>query len=273
MPAPDAEGGAPAGALAGRRVVVVGASAGIGRATAREAVRAGARVVMVARRADALAAAVDEAGGGTPVVGDVCGEGGPARLVADAVAELGQIDLLLYTVGFASLRRLVDTDPATWHATLDANVVGFNQVARAALAHMAPGGIVAVLSSETAGAPRMGLVPYAASKAALEASLRGWRAEQHATRFTCVIVGATQPSDFGNAFEMPELERSIESWVRHGLLQEQFMHTDDVARVLVGTLATLMVVPGVGLEQVVLRSPSPVAGPTWTAGEASRSGA
>ena len=51
------------------------------------------------------------------------------------------------------------------------------------------------------------------------------------------------------------------------------MHTDDVAQVLVGTLATLLAVPGVGLEEVVLRSPSPVAGPTWTAGEASRSSA
>ncbi len=263
----------PAGALAGRRVLVVGASAGIGRASAVEAVRAGARVVVAARREDALAGTIEEAGGGTPVVADVCHDDGPARLVAEAVSELGEIDLLLYTVGFASLRRLVDTDPATWHATLDANVVGFNQVARAALDHMAPGGIVAVLSSETAGAPRMGLVPYAASKAALEASLRGWRAEQHATRFTCVIVGATQPSDFGNAFEMPELERSIASWVRNGLLQEEFMHTDDVAQVLVGTLATLLAVPGVGLEEVVLRSPSPVAGPTWTAGETARSGA
>lgn len=260
------------GTLAGARVLVVGASAGIGRAASIAAVRAGARVVMTARRADALAALVDEAGDGSAVAGDVCAAGGPAAIVADAVAELGQIDLVLYTVGFADLRRLVDTPPETWHKTLDANVVGFNELARAVLPHMAPGGIVAVLSSETAGAPRLGLVPYAASKAALEASLRGWRAEQHAVRFTCVIVGATQPSEFGAAFEMPELERAIASWVQNGLMQEAFMHTDDVARVLVGTLGTLLAAPGVGLEELVLRSPSPVAGPTWTNEGASRAG-
>ncbi|HKY68908.1 MAG TPA: SDR family oxidoreductase, partial [Acidimicrobiales bacterium] len=214
---------------------------------------------------DALSAAVAEAGGGTAVVGDVCAPDGPATLVADAVHHLGGIDVLLYTVGLASLRRLADTDPATWHATLDANVVGCNQVIRAALGHLAPDALVAVLSSETSGSPRLGLVPYAASKAALEASLRGWRAEHPTARFTCVVVGATQPSEFGAAFTMPELGDALESWVRHGLLQEKFMHTDDVARVLVATLGTLLAAPGVGLEEMVLRSPSPIAGPSWTA--------
>jgi NAD(P)-dependent dehydrogenase (short-subunit alcohol dehydrogenase family) len=249
--------------LAGKRVVVVGASAGIGRSMAVAAVRGGAQVVMSARRADALAEAVAEAGGGTAVAADVCAAEGPDQLVAGAVAELGEIDLLVYTVGFADLRRLVDTDAATWHRTLDANVVGFNQLVRAALPHLADDAVVAVLSSETSGAPRLGLVPYAASKAALEASLRGWRAEQSGTRFTCVIVGATQPSDFGTAFEAEELERAFESWMRHGLLQERFMHTDDLATVLVDTLATTLAIPGVGIEEMVLRSPSPVAGPVW----------
>ena len=51
------------------------------------------------------------------------------------------------------------------------------------------------------------------------------------------------------------------------------MHTDDVAQVLVGTLATLLAVPGVGLEESSCARRRPVAGPTWTAGEASRSSA
>lgn len=250
--------------LAGKRVLVVGASAGIGRATAVAAVRAGAKVVLSARRAEALADAIAEAGGGVAVAADVCASDGTERLMAAAVAELGEIDLLMYTVGFAKLRRLVDTDAATWHATLDANVVGLNLLVRAALPHMAEGAVVGVLSSETSGAPRLGLVPYAASKAALEASLAGWRSEQSRTRFTCVIVGATQPSEFGTTFEADELNRAIESWVRHGLLQDQFMHTDDVAAVLVDSMATALAFPGVGVEQMVLRSPSPVAGLAWT---------
>jgi NAD(P)-dependent dehydrogenase (short-subunit alcohol dehydrogenase family) len=273
------------GGLAGKRVLVVGASAGIGRATAIEAVRSGAAVVLAARRSEQLDTAVAEAGGGTALVGDVCAEGGAARLVDAAVAALkgassdrnaggtdasdgggaeGVIDVVLYCVGLATLRRLDGTDAATWHATLDANVVGANQVIRAVVPHLAPDGVVAVLSSETTHTPRLGLVPYAASKAALETSLRGWRAEHPTTRFTCVVVGATQPSEFGASFTMPELGEALDSWMRHGLMQERFMHTDDVARVLVGALGTLLTVPGVAIEDLVLRSPSPVAGAGWT---------
>ncbi|HEX6420613.1 MAG TPA: SDR family oxidoreductase [Acidimicrobiales bacterium] len=257
-------------ALAGRRALVVGASAGIGRATAIAAVRAGAGVVLSARREATLARVVAEAGGGHAVPGDVCRPGGPAEIVAGAVAELGELDLLVYTVGFASLRPLASTDAATWHATLEANVVGLNLLVQAALPHMAAGGVVAVLSSETSSAPRHGLVPYAASKAALEASLRGWRVEHPGTRFTCVVVGATQPSEFGDGFEAAELDRAFQSWIRHGMLQEEFMHTDDVAAVLVDTMATALAFPQVCVEDIVLRSPSPVAGAVWTPGAATQ---
>ena len=252
------------GALAGRRVLVVGASAGIGRATAVAAVRAGADVVLAARRGEQLDAAVAEAGGGTAVVGDVCAPGGATQLVDAAVTELTGLDVVVYRVGLATLRRLADTDAATWHATLDANVVGANQVIRAVVPHLAPGGVVAVLSSETTHTPRLGLVPYAASKAALETSLRGWRTEHPTTRFTCVVVGATQPSEFGVGFTMPVLGEALDSWMRHGLMQQDFMHTDDVARVLVGTVSTLLAAPGVAMEEVVLRAPSPVAGAGWS---------
>lgn len=251
------------GALVGRRVLVVGASSGIGRATSLAAVRAGARVVLSARRGEALAGAVAEAGGGVAVAGDVCEPGGPDRIVGGAAAELGEIDLLVYTVGYASLRSLADTDAATWHDTLGANVVGLNMLLRAALPHMAEGGVVAVLSSETSGTPRHGLGPYAASKAALETSLRGWRLEHPAIRVMCVIVGATQPSGFGDGFETDELNRALESWVRHGVMQEEIMHSDDVAAVLVDTLATALTFPRVGIEEVILRSPSPIAGAAW----------
>ena len=49
--------------LAGKRILVVGASSGIGRALAHASVAAGAQVALCARRADRLQAAIDEAGG------------------------------------------------------------------------------------------------------------------------------------------------------------------------------------------------------------------
>ena len=52
----------------------------------------------------------------------------------------------------------------------------------------------------------------------------------------------------------------LDQWVTYGLLQEEFMDTDAVAAVLLETLAVLLAHPGVAMEDVVLRSPSPVVG-------------
>jgi len=247
--------------LDGRRVVVVGASAGIGRAVAVRAVRAGARTVLAARRKAALEEAVAEAGGGTAVAVDVVDPEGVERLAREARAALGgPVDLVVHTVGYAAMRFLADCDGDTWRSMLDVNVVGLNQTLRAIVPAMAPGGIVAALSSETAAAPRTGLVAYAASKAAVEASLKGWRVEHPEVRFCCAVVGATQPTEFGAGFDAEVLGPALDSWARHGLLQEEFMQTGDVADVLLDVLGTALAHPGVGVETLVLRSPSPVIG-------------
>ena len=153
--------------LLGQRVVVIGASSGIGRAFAVRAIRAGARVVLAARRADRLEEVTREAVGGHAVVGDVSDPDDCERMVADAAAVLGQFDLLLYCVGVAPLQRFAATSAADWRAVFDANVIGAHQVLRAALPHMPPGAIAACVSSETVGQPRTALGAYNASKAAL----------------------------------------------------------------------------------------------------------
>jgi len=246
--------------LAGRRVLVVGASAGVGRAFAELAVRQGAQVVVSARRADRLAEVVAEAGGGTAVAGDVSVDDDCRRIVETAVAELGSIDLLFHAVGLAPLRPLIETDGDAWRHLLATNVVGLQQVLAAAVPDMPEGAIAAVLSSETVGRPRPSLGAYGASKAALSESLRAWRLEHPEVRFSCVALGATQPTEFGDSFEMDRIVPVLDVWARHGLMQRDFMETTDVAALLAGVLATALQFPGVGIEDLVLRSPSPVAG-------------
>lgn len=248
--------------MKGRRVMVVGGSAGIGRAFAVGAVRAGADVVLCARRQTVLAETVADAGGGTAVAADLCDPAGRRRMVDEAVDQLGEIDLLVSTVGGARLRSLVDADAEEWRATTEVNVLALNQLLRLVVPHMAGGGVVAALSSESAAMPWAGLVPYAAAKAALEASLRGWRIERPEVRFCCVVVGATQPTGFGTDFEPDQLGPAFESWIRNGRLQEEFMSTDDVASVLRSTLESALDHPTVGVDQLVLRSPSPAGSPT-----------
>jgi len=248
-----------AASLAERKVLVVGASAGIGRSIAMRAISDGADVLVAARRADRLDQLVAEAGGGTSLVVDVS-RGDQAARMTDAVSALGGLDLVVYSVGSAPLRLIANTVPEDWDAVMRTNVVGFNEVVRAVLPHLSPTSVVAALSSEIVDHPRAALAAYAASKAALEVSIRAWRTEHPGRRFCCIRVGATVPTEFGDAFDGDVLRQVLDRWVMQGLVQEEFMDTDDVAAVLVDTLAVLLAHPGVAIEDLVLRSPSPVVG-------------
>ncbi len=253
------------GELRDKRVLVVGASAGIGRAFAEHAAASGAELVVAARRGDRLAEIVGEMGRGAAVVADVSVEDDCRRLVDETLAVLGGIDLMLYAVGYARLRRLADASLDDWQAVFATNLFGLQCVVRAALPAMSDAGIVAVLSSEMTSRPRSALGIYGASKAALDHSLAAWRMEHHDRRFSCIEVGATQPTEFGHTFDAEVLEPAMHDWFRHGTMQQEYMATDDVASYLVTALGAALAVPGIGVEHLTLRSPSPVVGlPTNT---------
>jgi len=239
--------------LKGVRVLVVGALAGIGRAVAQEATRQGASVVFSARRAGLLEAAVEEVGAGTAISADVRDPDSCAALIEQAVAELGAIDAIVYATASSPLHRLPDSTTGTWAEVIETNVVGAHEVIRAALPHLAADAVVAVMSSDSVGTPRPGLVPYASSKAALEELLRGWRNEQPQVRWTCITVGPTVPTEFGIKFD-PELMMEVfADWTRLGMADASLMATTDVADVIVGMLALLAANPTVNCDHVVLR--------------------
>ncbi len=86
--------------------LVTGASSGIGEAAARRLAREpGTRLVLVARRADKLAALAAELGGATVIAADLTEDGAPARIAAAVEREHGRLDLLVNNAG------------AAWHGT------------------------------------------------------------------------------------------------------------------------------------------------------------
>jgi NAD(P)-dependent dehydrogenase (short-subunit alcohol dehydrogenase family) len=244
--------------LQGRRVLVVGASAGIGRSFAIEAARRGAIVAVAARRAERLDEVIAAAGGGTGIVADVTQPDECDRLAREAASALGPIDLVLYAAGTAPLRPVQDMEAGDWQRVLSTNVLGLQHVTRALVPDaLAPGAIVGALSSEIVGHPRHGMVGYAVSKSALEEVLRGWRLECLEVRFCTVTVGATQPTEFGDGFDADVLVPILDQWIRHGQLPSTFMDTDDLAALLGNLFATMLEHPGIGIEHLLVRSPAP----------------
>jgi NADP-dependent 3-hydroxy acid dehydrogenase YdfG len=246
--------------LEGQRILVVGASAGIGRAFALRALTDGASVVASSRRAERLLDLVDDFERGTAAVGDVRQEENCTSIVEQAVTALGEIDLIVYSAGVANLRPLASTSRADWSAVLETHVLGLHHVVQASLGHLSASGVIAVLSSETVGRPRYGLGAYGASKAALEESVRAWRTEHPTIRFATIAIGACFPTEFGNDFDGEELGKAFEHWALNGLMTQDMMDPDDVAGTLAGILGTALTYPQVGLEHVVLRPNSPVVG-------------
>lgn len=246
--------------LEGQRVLVVGASAGIGRGFALKAVRDGAKVILAARRLDRLEEVAAEAGGGIPVALDISDPASCASLADRIKTEFGAVDLVVCSAGYSPLRFFDELTSEDWRRVLEINVIGIHQMIRSVLPVCSPGALTAVMSSESTMQPRHALGAYTASKAALELSMRVWRMEKAPLRFTTLIIGGTFPTDFGAEFEVDQLLPAMESWATHGTIQEKLMTTDEVAAAVAGTLASIVDLPDISFDTVVIRSPSPIVG-------------
>ncbi|MHC1557700.1 SDR family oxidoreductase [Actinomycetospora sp. C-140] len=157
------------GALDGKRVVVTGASSGIGAAVARAAADAGARVGLLARRADRLEELAGEVGGHAAAA-DVTDPDAVTAAVDRLAGRLGGLDAVVAAAGTMHLGAVADTDPARWREVFDVNVGGLLTTARAALPHLGEGAsFVTVSSMSGRRVPSAAGGVYAASKHAAHA--------------------------------------------------------------------------------------------------------
>lgn len=126
--------------LDGTVALVTGASSGIGQATARRMAADGARVVLVARRADRLrdlAAELTDGGGSAQVVeADVTEREQAEGAVAAAVEEHGRLDVLVNNAGVMLLGPIADAPVEEWQQMVQVNVLGLLYCAKAALPHL-----------------------------------------------------------------------------------------------------------------------------------------
>lgn len=216
--------------LEGRRILVVGASEGIGRATGEAAAAEGARVAFTARRGEILDEIVAELDGCVAVPCDVS-EPAAAMAAVDTAAEaLGGLDAVVYVAGIFPIGMLDEMDSSVWQDVFDVNLFGAAAVTRAAARHLKEsGGRLVFISSNAPERPWPGMVVYAASKAALDKLVEGWNHEHPDVGATRVVVGPTNTSP--PAWDMELAARLHALWAAGGYLPEnpQVQQPEDVA--------------------------------------------
>jgi len=190
--------------LKNARVIVTGASSGIGRAIAMEFGRRGARLALVSRNRPALdevATSIKAQGGSAVVIpSDVTAPGAVEQMAKDAIRELGGIDILVNNAGVGMQSPIVDASAADVEALFALNVLAAASAIRAVVPTMRAQrtGVIINISS-IAGRiviPRIGY--YSASKFALTAIGDALRMEEahHGIQVMNVFPGTTR-SSFG----------------------------------------------------------------------------
>ena len=150
-------------------VLVTGASSGIGAATARAAARAGARVVLAARREDRIRQLAADLGDALAVGCDVTDAGQVADAVRAATDKFGRLDVLVNNAGQGLTASIEETNPADFRAILDLNLTGPLITMQAVLPVMRAqgGGAIVNVSSGTVFSVLPLSGAYAASKQGL----------------------------------------------------------------------------------------------------------
>ncbi len=190
--------------FAGLRVLVTGASSGIGRALSLQLARKGARVALVARRErelELLAAEIAAAGGeAVALPADVADRGQVEACAEKARAALGGIDVLVNNAGYGGRRQFLDWDVEDMERMVRVNYLGALYWTKALLPDMVArrrGWIVFVASVAGRIAPP-GESAYAASKFALVglASSLSHEVEPHGVHVLTVLPGVIRTPFF-----------------------------------------------------------------------------
>jgi NAD(P)-dependent dehydrogenase (short-subunit alcohol dehydrogenase family) len=185
------------GRLAGKKTVITGADSGIGRAVAIAFAREGADVLVAYLDEDEdareTAKWVKDAGRQVELFrgdisdGEVC-----RRLVKNATDAFGRIDVLVNNAAFQmSHETIEEISDDEWDRTFAINIGAMFRITKAALPHMHAGGSIINTASVNVDKPKPTLVPYAATKAAIQnfsASLAQLLAER-GIRANCVAPG------------------------------------------------------------------------------------
>lgn len=192
-----------------RRVLITGASSGIGQALAEAFVKAGAAVVLVARRAEQLQQVCDALrprGTAIPVVGDVTDPVVRERALQVARVQLGGLDILVNNAGVGAWGNFAIASPERLRTLFEVNFFAACELTRAAVPLLRQGVHPAVVNIGSILGHRA--IPRSSEYCASKFALRGWndalRMELHSEGIHVLLVS---PATTATEFTLHQLER------------------------------------------------------------------
>lgn len=182
--------------IAGKVIIITGASSGIGEAAARYLAARGAKVVLGARRTDRLEAIVAEltgvGGEATMLRTDVTRLSDVQALVDHAIDRFGRVDVMINNAGLMAIGSMVKARTDEWERMIDINIKGVLNGIAAVLPifQKQQGGHVINVGSIASHKVAPGGAVYSATKFAVRAISEGLRQEAGSIRCTLVSPGA-----------------------------------------------------------------------------------
>ena len=185
------------GEQSGRVALVTGGSSGIGRGAANELARQGASVVVHGLTIDEANLVVQEIriAGGTAVAaaGPIDDPETAQAAVALALAEYGQLDILVTSAGIQRYGTVLDTPIEVWDEVFNVNVKGVFLACKAALPEIrkSEAGAIAIIASVQASATQANVAAYTSSKGALLSLARAMAVDEgpHGVRVNSISPG------------------------------------------------------------------------------------
>lgn len=211
--------------LSDKVILVTGASSGIGAGVVRELGRAGAKLMIGARRTDRLETlkAEIEGEGGTVAMQalDVTDRASVEAFAKAAMAEFGRIDVLVNNAGIMPLSNLNVLKIDEWDRMIDVNIRGVLHGIAAVLPVMEAQGEGQIINVSSIGGLRV--VPsaavYCATKYAVRAISDGLRQEHGNIRVTCVYPGVVE-SELADSITDPAAAEAMEAFRANALKPE-----------------------------------------------------
>lgn len=234
--------------LAGKVVMITGASSGIGKQTARAVVREGGKVVIGARRADRLQRLQEELGHANAVwrATDVAVRTDLQALAQEGLDRFGRIDALVANAGIMPLSRLADRRVEDWDRMIDVNIKGVLYAIDSVLPHMLERGSGDVVDISSVAGHTVSAVSgvYSATKFAVRAISEGLRKEAVGKiRVTTICPGAVATELGGSITDERLRERMA-----------QFMSMAMDASVIADAVVyALSQPPGVAVNEIIIR--------------------